>query len=158
MALSKGATYILAAAFIVAGLDYSVAQDRTNPKKVAQAAADAIAAGDARELAKLGGGQIEIDLGQGSSVYSRDQARYVFASFFDDHPPSDFTLLEVKVMQELCIARGTFQSVDAGQPWSAFMRLSASDGRWSLKEIQLFGGLQTGNRLPPSMIFDLSPR
>lgn len=158
MAIVRGAKYILAVMIVVTGFTYSVAQDRTNPKKVAQAVTDAIAAGDARSLAKLGGGQIEIDLGRGSSVYSRDQARYVFASFFDDHPPSDFSLGEVKVMQGVCVARGRFVSVDVSQPRDAFIRLSESEGRWTLKEIQFFGDLQPKDNLPPSMIFDLSPR
>ena len=149
---------LLTAGLIAMGFDHAVAQDRTDPKGVTKIIARAIASGDAKALSELSADQVEIDLGKGSSVYTRDQARYVFASFFDDHPPSDFSFSGVKVLNDLSTARGRYFSIDSNQPWDAFIRLGKSDGAWRLREIQFSGGLQTIRQLPPRTIFELSPR
>jgi hypothetical protein len=149
---------ILVAVIVAAGPARVVAQDRDDPKGMTKIIARAIASGDSRTLSELSAGQIEIDLGEGSSVYTRDQARYVFASFFDDHPPSDFTFGGVKVLNELSTARGKYFSIDSNQPWDAFIRLGMADGKWRMKEIQFSGGLQTQRQLPPRTMFELSPR
>lgn len=149
---------LLVAGFAATGFGHAAAQDRTDPKGVTKIIARAIASGDSKTLSELSASQVEIDLGEGSSVYTRDQARYVFASFFDEHPPSEFSFSGVKVLNELGTARGRYVSIDPDQPWDAFIRLGKSDGKWRLREIQFSGGLQTMRQLPPRTIFELSPR
>ncbi len=134
------------------------AQDLTDPDAVASLVAEAIESGDSRALAGLSAGQVELDLGAGSSVYSRDQARYVFTSFFEDHPPSDVSLGDVSVLEGLCTVRGRYTSLDSNQPWDVFIRLGSSRGAWKLKEVRLTHSLMAPNKTPVLSTHQLLPR
>ncbi|MFV1981178.1 MAG: DUF4783 domain-containing protein [Rhodothermia bacterium] len=134
------------------------AQDLTDPNAVASLVAGAIESGDSRTLAELSVGQVELDLGEGSSVYSRDQARYVFTSFFEDHPPSDVSLGEVSVLESLGTARGRYSSLDSNQQWDVFIRLGSSRGAWKLKEVRLTHAHPPPHRAPSLSIPQLPPR
>ena len=117
--------------------DAAAYQDQTNAEEVAEAVGDAVRNGDARRLSNLASGQIELDLGHGPETYSSDQARYVFTSFFEDHPPSYFELADINVGKDMCTARGRFLTIESNQPWDVFIRLSSSGKAWRLKELRI---------------------
>ena len=70
-------------------------------------------------------------------MYSKDQARYVFTSFFKKHPPEDFSVDDVSVVQGLSTARGRYLSRDANRHWEVFMRLAQSGSVWEVKEVRI---------------------
>lgn len=144
---------------MLAGIETGVlAQGLADPTHVASIVARALETGNSRVLAELSTSQVELDLGEGLSVYSRDQAKYVFTSFFDDHPPSNISLGEPSVLDDLCTARGSYESLDSNQPWDVFIMLGSSNGTWRLKEVRLSPKLLEPNRLPATVTPQLPHR
>ena len=158
MILRLALVLVVVGATVTGRQEIATAQDRSDADEVAQAIGDAVAHADARLLSDLSSGQVELDLGDGTSVYSSDQARYVFASFFDDHPPSHFDLGEVNELRGTCTARGRYLSIDTNQPWDVFMRLSYSTGAWRLKELRLTRSFQLPTPVPSPLQPRLPPR
>ncbi len=147
------------AGVILVGIATGVfAQNLADPNDVTLAVARAFETGDSRVLAKLLTDQVELDLGEGASVYSRDQARFVFTSFFEDHPPSNISLGEPSVLDDLCTARGRYASLDSNQPWDVFIRLGSSKGAWRLKEVRLSHNLPALNQMPAPLTPQLPHR
>jgi hypothetical protein len=126
-----------------------VAQGSSDPAEMAEIVTDALSVADSKALSDLSAGQVDLDLGEGSSVYTRDQARYVFTSFFRDHPPSDVSLGDVSMLQGTSTVRGTYHALDSNEPWRVFIRLSSIQGTWKLKEVRLSHDFLTPNSLPP---------
>ena len=116
---------------------YAHAQALTNPKDIMDRVGNAFKQADSGTVAALSSSQVEIDFGKGSSMYSKDQAQYVFGSFFKKHPPEDFDLDEVTVLQGLSTARGRYLSRDSNRHWEVFMRLARSGSEWEVKEVRI---------------------
>ena len=149
----------LAACFVLLVVTGAEGQDTSDPEETAEKIADAISFGDSGELSDLSSDHIELDLGSGAMTYSRDQARYVYASFFEEHPPSRFDIGEINVLQGTCTARGTYHSLDSNQSWDAFIRLVATgSGGWSLKELRFTRSLQMRTIPQSGMPPQLPPR
>lgn len=138
--------FLLVVLFHVQG--ESFAQDTHSPERVLALVEEAIGAGDSRMLLEVSTTQIEIDLGEGTSLYSRDQARYVLSAFFEHHPPSELSLEDVTVLPSQCTVQGSFSSLDSDQPRYVFLRLARLSSGWRLKEIRMIPTLPPSDQLP----------
>ena len=127
----------LAFAVTLSAISYAQAQALTNPQDVMNAVGNAFRKADSGSMVSLSAKQVEIDFGEGSSMYTKDQARYVFSSFFKKHPPSEFSMGDVSVLQGLGTARGRYLSKDSNRHWEVFMRLAKSGSDWEVKEVRI---------------------
>jgi hypothetical protein len=130
----------------------SVGQDLHDPDKVIELLTEAVRTGDARQIAELSTAQVEIDLGEGTSLYSRDQSRFVLMSFFKDNPPSDFDVDDVTVLQTHCTAQGTFSSSNSDRKRNVLVRLLRSSEGWRLKELHIISPIEGSDQLPEPMM------
>jgi hypothetical protein len=134
---------------------WSQAQSIHSPEGILSRVTAALETGDARSLVELSTSQLEVNVGEGTSLYSRDQARFVLSSFFEDHPPAEFQTGEVSILMGYATVQGVLVLYDREQPLHFFLRLARTGEAWRLKEIRMISGATTNRPTPqPFMLQD----
>lgn len=102
------------------------------------AVASAMQRGDASALAQGFADRVLVSLDGDSRVYSREQARHVFARFFRDHPPERFVLdYPRETSGETLFASGRY--VSDGETYTVRL-LMAGAARRDLREVRIERG------------------
>lgn len=121
-------------ALVLLGAAVPRAQAQETPPAVAAVVA-AFARGDARALADAAAERLDVSLPGGTSVYSRAQARLIFARFFDETPARGFRLEHRMAAGGAYFATGRFVSTD-GQ-FTVLLRFGARGAGWELREVHV---------------------
>jgi hypothetical protein len=115
----------------------SVSDTSAVPSSVVQRVQQAFGAADASALLTPAADRVEINLFGTRTFYSRDQAFYVLRAFFEEHAPRQFEVQDSVQTEGAYFVTGTYWHVRDDRPLRVFVRLSASEAQWRLKEVRV---------------------
>jgi hypothetical protein len=113
------------------------AQSSDDARAVVRDITEAMVRGNPNVLTKAAGRQLELTVDGQSSLYTREQARYVTGAFLDNHPLRDARIREVNVVGRQCTARSRLMGSDRSEAWDLYLRLRRTRKGWELKEVKL---------------------
>lgn len=113
------------------------AQSNDDARTVVRQIAESLASGDTDALMRFSAMQIELTVGNQTSLYTKAQAKYVMSAFLDQHPLRNARVREVHVVGRQSTARALLIGTDRSDVWDLFIRLRRVRQGWELKELRL---------------------
>jgi len=95
----------------------------------------AFAQGNARALTDASADRLDVSLPGGASVYSRAQARLIFARFFDETSPRGFRVEHQMGSGAAYFVTGRYTSRDGA--FTVLLRFGARGNTWELREVHV---------------------
>lgn len=102
-----------------------------------EAVASSISRGDADGVFADAADRVDLTVLGSGNIYSRDQAVYVLAEFFREHPPERFAFDEPSRRDDYWFASGTYRSEASRDPLWLFARLRLNGDVWELRELRI---------------------